>query len=530
MQELVKFRQGTSAAYQAATKSDDTLYFLSDTRQIMKGSEDYTSSVFVVDNLPDNPIKGKLYIVGRKGYVFKEFEGAYQWFAVWDIEEIEDSIQSLSDRLDSAESDIEILKQDTNKLKDYTDHLVFNSVVEAEEYLNSDEAKEIYFGRRLSIITEGVYLSYIVQPGSNGKEYSVVPIDTDTQMVWSDIDEDVVYTEIESPEDIASALNVESGPVNLEIKNDLTVSADTLFTVKSGVDAIVKIDEGKTIETSARLFDVEDGATLTLSGTGTIKTSMVKTNGIISAAGANSKIVIDGVTIDAYTEKGSANNYAYGVYASKGATIDMYAGVIKTGLGSCISTNNTTGGGTINIKGGELYCDGSYAIYNAAQGNVNISGGKVQGINARMGKINITGNAEIIPTTITSENCDEIGNDFKTSGCVWLGDTIALLVGTYTDPDGANITLNIKDTASVKSNFRSAIGIYAIDTKQGVDVNVLVEKGLNVKTTDSEFSDIEVYDHDYIASEATKKGKSYTASVESQIQVKVGNSITYPAA
>lgn len=60
----VKFLVGTKSQYEGLkTKDENTLYFLSDALEIMKGSVNYTSSVIFADTLPESgQIQGKLYI------------------------------------------------------------------------------------------------------------------------------------------------------------------------------------------------------------------------------------------------------------------------------------------------------------------------------------------------------------------------------------------------------------------------------------------------------------------------------------
>jgi len=307
---------------------------------------------------------------------------------------------------------------------------------------------------------------------------------------------------------------------------DLTAGDIKTFNIQSGSDVNLILDDNVTITCESNAFLVNNGS-LKLSGNGKIIGTSKQTKGVISVSGSDAIVTIDGITIDVTTE-GKDSNYAYGIYSSNGSTVNFKSGVIKTAFGSCISTNNTTGGGNINVSGGELYSDGSYAIYNPAYGIINITGGKVQGINARMGEINVSNNAEIIATTITSETYDDIGNNISTSGCIWFGDTVALVAGTYTDDKGVDIKLSISDNAKVNSEFRSAIGIYMVDTKTKASVDVNVSNGNNVTTSDAEFSAIKVYDHDYINAAAVAAGKTYSPVVTSDVTVTVDGSVIYP--
>ena len=330
------------------------------------------------------------------------------------------------------------------------------------------------------------------------------------------------YEEVTSIEDLSNLINGDEPKVYAEITEDLSLTASKKIDVPAGKEVHIKLDS--TLSCAKVGFDVADGGTLTLFGEGTIKTSNKSTSGaMVQADGANAVVNIEGITLDAITVNGKANNYAYGIYLLNDASVNFKSGTVKCAYGSCISTNNTTGGATvINVEGGELLCDGSYAIYLPSQATVNIKGNaKVQGINARMGKFNIEENAQILPTTITEADYDNIGSNFGTSGCVWLGDTIAVMAGTYTDVDGTECIFDIKDNATVTSNFRSAIGIYEVDTKEAQVVTFNVANAANVTTTAQGFENITVYNHDYIAEQAQAAGKTYEPTVQSDVTVNV---------
>lgn len=330
------------------------------------------------------------------------------------------------------------------------------------------------------------------------------------------------YEEVTSLDDLNDLLSGDEPKVYAEIKEDLTLAANKKIDIAAGKEVHIKLDN--TINCAKTGFAVADGGKLILSGEGTVKTSNKSTAGaMIEASGANAEVIVDGVTLDAITVNGKANNNAYGIYLLNDANCTFKSGIVKTAYGSCISTNNTTGGATvINIEGGELYSDGSYAIYLPTQSTVNIKGSaKVQGINARMGKFNIEESAQIIPTTITEETYDNIGKEFATSGCVWLGDTIAVMAGTYTDAEGTECLFNIKDNATVSSNFRAGIGIYEVDTKEAQSVVFNIANAANITTTDSNFQAIETYNHEYIAEQAQAAGKTYTPAAQSEVTVNV---------
>lgn len=312
-----------------------------------------------------------------------------------------------------------------------------------------------------------------------------------------------------------------TGDVSIEVTQSLDITSGDIasFVVPNGVNATITINEGVTITGVRNVFDITSGGSLTLNGAGTIVATTKNTNAAIIVQGEGSSLTIDGVTIDVFTHNGKTGNYAFGVYAVNKATVTVKSGTIKSAYGSCISTNNTTGGANITITGGSLLCDGSYALYLPSYGITTITGGTVQGINARMGEIYISGNAKIIKTALTEADYDDIGSNIATSGCIWLGDTIALVMGTYTDPNGTVTNLRVSGYATVQSDFRSAIGIYLVDTKEASNVSVTVSNPNNVTTTAAGYSSIMTYDHDYIVAAAQKAGKAYNPIVESTVQI-----------
>lgn len=94
MANKVLFVTGTQAAYNGLeTKDANTLYFLSDTLQIMKGDKDYTSSVIVTSSLPESgQIQGKLYIVGTTGSIWN----GKSWTTVFQQPDIPEIVNDLT--------------------------------------------------------------------------------------------------------------------------------------------------------------------------------------------------------------------------------------------------------------------------------------------------------------------------------------------------------------------------------------------------------------------------------------------------
>lgn len=98
----VLLKVATKAKYEALnTKDPNTLYFITDEKVIMKGSEDFTQSVIIATELPaTGQIQGKLYIVGNKGSIWN----GTAWVTVFDKPVIVDDLTTGgSDKFLSAE-------------------------------------------------------------------------------------------------------------------------------------------------------------------------------------------------------------------------------------------------------------------------------------------------------------------------------------------------------------------------------------------------------------------------------------------
>ena len=172
-----------------------------------------------------------------------------------------------------------------------------------------------------------------------------------------------------------------------------------------------------------------------------------------------------------------ANHVAYGVYLkgnnsedeSNMTTLNMLSGSITTRDCSCVTTNGMDEPGSkVNVKGGKLLNENSYAIYMPASGEMNISGGEVQGINMRRGKLNISG-GKISKVKYTKEEADKIKAYPTYSGLIWLGDTVAILSGSngYIKSDGEEIIIN-KIGGTVEKSFGTdePFTVYCLDTSE----------------------------------------------------------------
>lgn len=223
----------------------------------------------------------------------------------------------------------------------------------------------------------------------------------------------------------------------------------------------------------------------------------------------NSSVTIKNVDLECIKAKGQEANM-YGIYCAENSVVNFESGKIHTSDSACISTNgNDKPGCTINIKGGELTNDNSYAIYMPAFGEINISGGTTQAINMRRGTLNVTG-GKISKVAYTKEEADKIENYPTYSGLVWLGDTVAILSGSngYIKEEGEEIIINVSGGTIEKSfGTDEPFTVYCLDT---------AAFNQTVKFTGVAKEDIKIVSHEEIK-EKTKK--SYTPKSQTTVFV-----------
>ena len=223
----------------------------------------------------------------------------------------------------------------------------------------------------------------------------------------------------------------------------------------------------------------------------------------------NSSVTIKNVDLECIKAEGQEANM-YGIYCAENSVVNFESGKIHTSDSACISTNgNDKPGCTINVKGGELSNDNSYAIYMPAFGEINISGGTTQAISMRRGTLNLTG-GKISKVAYSKEDADKI-EDYPTySGLVWLGDTVAILSGSngYIKEDNEEIVINVSG-GTVEKSFGTdePFTVYCLDT---------ATFNQTVKFTGVAKEDIKIVSHEEIK-EKTKK--SYTPKSQTTVFV-----------
>lgn len=221
-------------------------------------------------------------------------------------------------------------------------------------------------------------------------------------------------------------------------------------------------------------------------------------NSSVIDAKKNSSVTIKNIDLECVTKQGQNANM-YGIYCAENSVVNFESGKIHTSDSACIATNgNDKPGCIINVKDGELSNSNSYAIYMPAFGEINISGGEVQGINMRRGTLNITGGKISKPNNTVEAGplkADPIGEYTNYSGLIWLGRTIAVLSGSkgYIKENNEPINITISDSALLDNSFdgTAPIHVYCLDTSDA-------DKNQIVNITISDPSKVKVWTHENI--------------------------------
>lgn len=183
--------------------------------------------------------------------------------------------------------------------------------------------------------------------------------------------------------------------------------------------------------------------------------------GIIYAYGVNAKVIMESGSIYAVRPNTTANGQ-FGVSVSNNAEFTMKGGKIEAGW-YAVSTNGTDKTtNKINIEGGELISVVDYALYLAATGITNISGGFINGaaggVCQRAGTVNISDNVKIFSqgngnTGNWSDGTGKTGNS-----AIWIsspapyGDCVMNISGgTFSSVKGTVLT-DEKSVNKIKIN------------------------------------------------------------------------------
>lgn len=292
---------------------------------------------------------------------------------------------------------------------------------------------------------------------------------------WAD--GEICTAELEAESCVASNLDqLELGLGNANINTITTSGAITVS--GEDVDKTLQISKEINGAAGANVFHVEDGAKLTLRGSGTINAGRY---GVV-ADGA--ELVIDGPTINA------VNNACYGVYAKDNGRVTMESGMVVADY-AAFAGNNTTGDMNFYINGGLLKSNRYPAIYMPGQVDLVMRGGTLDGgIVARMGQIRIEGGT--INKQATPVEGDGIDVNYGGMPSV-ANEAITLIGGSYkstTTEYGNDMNVTIGD-GNIQIN--GDVVLYDLgNTAEGYEQNINVRitggrlTGVKTKFTEEE--------------------------------------------
>lgn len=91
----IQYRQGTSEDYGKSEHNPNSIYFLTDTKQIFVGDDEYTTSALIIDHRPtdaDKGEEGRLYICTEDGSSYVYINN--MWLSIFDPDKVISSIAS----------------------------------------------------------------------------------------------------------------------------------------------------------------------------------------------------------------------------------------------------------------------------------------------------------------------------------------------------------------------------------------------------------------------------------------------------
>ena len=243
------------------------------------------------------------------------------------------------------------------------------------------------------------------------------------------------------------------------------ITTDTIAISGEGTNTTLIINKDVNGGAGLNVFEISDGANVTLRGTGTI------TAGRYGAVVEGADLTIDGVTIDA------TNSGCYGVYARDNGRVTIESGMVVADY-AAFAGNNTTGDMNFYIDGGQLISNRYPAIYMPGQVDLRMRNGTLTGgIVARMGQIEIEGGTiNLQSTPVENDGIDQNYNGMPSVA----NEAITLLAGSYksTNAEHGN-DMNVRISGD-RTRVNGDIVLYdlgnnAVGYEQ--NVNVTIEDG-----------------------------------------------------
>ena len=263
-------------------------------------------------------------------------------------------------------------------------------------------------------------------------------------------------------DEVCVASNLSELKACLESDAVSVTTTDTIVVAGEGTTETLVVN--KTIDGASgkNVFSIEDGASLTLRGSGTINA------GRYGATADGAELIIDGPIINA------TNSGCYGVYARDNGRVFMQSGQVNADY-AAFAGNNTTGDMNFYINGGLLHSERYPAIYMPGQVDLQVRGGTLDGgIVARMGQIEIEGGT--INQQATPVEGD--GLDVNYGGMPSIADeAITLVAGSYKSANAEhgndmNVIIRGEDTRINGDIVLYDLGNTADGYAQNVDIKI----------------------------------------------------------
>lgn len=93
MKQQINFNYGTSNDYSKITPNEQSIYFLTDTNQLMFRGGDYSKGIEIVDSIPLEGEPGKIYL--HNGELFTFSDTYYQLTRNNELEQLKTDIEEL---------------------------------------------------------------------------------------------------------------------------------------------------------------------------------------------------------------------------------------------------------------------------------------------------------------------------------------------------------------------------------------------------------------------------------------------------
>lgn len=203
----------------AEQKDRRRIFFIEDTGEMYKGSEIYSNSLVIVDQLPDNPAESKIYI--HEGKLKRYINDGWE-----NIELKPVTTDSISDEsLDNIVTAKAVKLFIDNALKNYRsiDKIIFKTMAEALKYAENTALSKP--GEIISVLFNGKYIAYIITAERGLKTISSDSLDLDvesTETIEMNITKaGIISANVNISEDADNAISVRGD--GLYVKSEIPI-------------------------------------------------------------------------------------------------------------------------------------------------------------------------------------------------------------------------------------------------------------------------------------------------------------------